>query len=134
MNHGSLTIGVRHEPGYVLNPAAGETGIFTAARPREELFTLAGDGRPVIAGLDRVTFLGAAGLGALAGAARRAAPAGPACTWSAPGRRPGSSSGWSAWTAPCGSPAPWPEALQARPAAPGPARPGCTARPGPVRR
>jgi len=34
------------------------------------------DGRPLIADLDRVTFLGAAGLGALAGAARRAAASG----------------------------------------------------------
>ena len=76
MNHDSLTIGVRHEPGYVLITAAGEIGIFTVPRLREDLFTLAGDGRPVIAGLDRVTFPGAAGLGALAGAARRAAARG----------------------------------------------------------
>jgi anti-anti-sigma factor len=57
----------------VLVTAAGEIDIFTVARLREALFTLAGDGRPLIADLDRVTFLGAAGLGALAGAARRAA-------------------------------------------------------------
>jgi anti-anti-sigma factor len=68
-----LTISVRHEPGYVLLTAAGEIGIFTVARRREALLTLAGSGQPVIADLDRVTFLGAAGLGALAGAARRAA-------------------------------------------------------------
>ena len=67
----SLTIGVRHQPGYVIITAAGEAGVFTVARLREQLFTLAGHGRPLIAGLDRVTFLGAAGLGALAGAARR---------------------------------------------------------------
>jgi anti-sigma B factor antagonist len=72
MNHDSLTIRVRHEPGYVLLAAAGEIDIFTVARLREQLFTLAGDGQPVIADLDRVTFLGAAGLGVLAGAARRA--------------------------------------------------------------
>ena len=71
--HDSLIIGVRAEPGYVIITAAGEIDIFTVARLREELFTLAGDGRPLIADLDRVTFLGAAGLGALAGAARRAA-------------------------------------------------------------
>jgi anti-anti-sigma factor len=76
MNHDSLRIDVRHEPGYVLITAAGEIGIFTVARLREQLFTLAGDGRPLIADLDRVTFLGAAGLGALAGAARRAAARG----------------------------------------------------------
>jgi anti-sigma B factor antagonist len=72
----SLTIGVRHEPGYVIITAAGEIDIFTVARLREQLFTLAGHGRPLIADLDQVTFLGAAGLGALAGAARRAAASG----------------------------------------------------------
>jgi anti-sigma B factor antagonist len=74
--HDSLIIGVRAEPGYAIITAAGEIDIFTVARLREELFTLAGDGRPLIADLDRVTFLGAAGLGALAGAARRAAARG----------------------------------------------------------
>jgi len=74
--HDSLIIGVRAEPGYVIITAAGEIDIFTVARLREELFTLAGHGRPLIADLDRVTFLGAAGLGALAGAARRAADRG----------------------------------------------------------
>ena len=69
--HDSLIIGVRAEPGYVIITAAGEIDIFTVARLREELFTLAGDGRPLIADLDRVTF-----LGALAGAARRAAARG----------------------------------------------------------
>jgi anti-sigma B factor antagonist len=76
MYHDSLRIGVRREPGYVVITAAGEIDIFTVARLRDQLFTLAGDGRPVIADLDRVTFLGAAGLGALAGAARRAAAQG----------------------------------------------------------
>ena len=76
MNHDSLTIGVRHEPGYVIITVAGEIDIFTVTRLREELFTLAADGRPLIADLDRVTFLGAAGLGALAGTARRAAARG----------------------------------------------------------
>ena len=74
--HDSLIIGVRTEPGYVIITAAGEIDIFTVARLREELFTLAGDGLPLTADLDRVTFLGAAGLGALAGAARRAAARG----------------------------------------------------------
>jgi len=71
-----LIIGVRHEPGYVLLTAAGDIDIFTVARLREDLLTLADSGQPVIADLDRVTFLGAAGLGALAGAARRAAARG----------------------------------------------------------
>ena len=53
----------RPEPAHVLITEAGEIDIFTVARLREALFTLAGDGRPLIADLDRVTFLGAAGLG-----------------------------------------------------------------------
>jgi anti-anti-sigma factor len=73
MDHDRLTIGVRHEPGYLIIAAAGDIDIFTVTRLRDQLFTLAGDGRPLIAGLDQVTFLGAAGLGALAGPARRAA-------------------------------------------------------------
>jgi hypothetical protein len=98
----SLTIGVRHEPGYVIITAAGEIDVFTVARLHEQLFTLAGHGRPLIADLDQVTFLGAAGLGALAGGGGAGPhsggrpppppPAGPACTWYAPGRRPGTCS------------------------------------------
>ena len=53
----SLIIGVRPEPGYVIITAAGEIDIFTVARLREQLFTLAGHGRPLIADLDRVTSL-----------------------------------------------------------------------------
>ena len=75
MDHDSLTI-VRHEPGYVIITAAGDIDIFTVAQLRDQLFTLAAGGRPLIADLDRVTFLGAAGLGALAGTARRAAARG----------------------------------------------------------
>ena len=71
-----LIISVRPGPGYVLLTAAGEIDIFTVARLREVLHALAGSGQPVIADLDQVTFLGAAGLGALAGAARRAAARG----------------------------------------------------------
>jgi anti-sigma B factor antagonist len=40
---------------------------------RERLFTLAASGRPLVADLDRVSFIDAAGLGVLAGAARQAA-------------------------------------------------------------
>jgi len=75
MNHDSLTIGVRHESGYVLITETGEIGIFTVARLREQLFTLAGDGRPVTAGLDRVTFPGAAGPGATLAAPQATGPA-----------------------------------------------------------
>jgi anti-sigma B factor antagonist len=76
MYYDSLAIGVRHEPGYVILTVAGEIDIFTVARLRDQLFTLAADGRPLIVDLERVTFLGAAGLGALAGTARRAAARG----------------------------------------------------------
>jgi anti-sigma B factor antagonist len=72
----ALVVQVRLQGGCTVITAAGEIDIFTVARLREELFTLAGDGRPLIADLDRVTFLGAAGLGALASAARRAAARG----------------------------------------------------------
>ena len=65
-----LIIGVRPGPGYVIVTAAGETGIFTVARLRELLLTLADSGQPVIADLDRVAFLGAAWPGLPAAAAR----------------------------------------------------------------
>ncbi len=68
-----LTVRVRHEPGYVLVTVAGEVDIASAAGLRERLVTLAASGRPLVADLDRVSFIDAAGLGALAAAARRAA-------------------------------------------------------------
>ena len=70
-----LTVLVRHEPGYVLVTVAGEVDFASAAGLRERLFTLASAGRPLVADLDRVSFIDAAGLGALAGAARQAAAA-----------------------------------------------------------
>jgi anti-sigma B factor antagonist len=68
-----LTIGVRREAGHVLVIVAGELDIATVPRLREQLSALAASGRPLIADLDRVSFIDAAGLGALAGAAGRAA-------------------------------------------------------------
>ena len=68
-----LTILVRHEPDYVLVTVAGEVDFASAARLRERLFTLASSGRPLVVDLDRVSFIDAAGLGVLAGAARLAA-------------------------------------------------------------
>ena len=68
-----LTVRVRHEPGYVLVTVAGEVDFASAAGLRERLVTLAASGRPLVADLDRVSFIDAAGLGALAGAARQAA-------------------------------------------------------------
>ena len=67
-----LTVLVRHEPDYVLVTVAGEVDFASAAGLRERLFTLASAGRPLVADLDRVSFIDAAGLGALAGAARHA--------------------------------------------------------------
>jgi anti-sigma B factor antagonist len=66
-------IRVRHEPAYVLVTMAGEVDYGTVAVLRERLFPLAATGRHLIADLDRVSFIDAAGLGVLAGAARRAA-------------------------------------------------------------
>ena len=67
-----LTVLVRHEPGYVLVTVAGEVDFASAAGLRERLVTLVAAGRPLVADLDRVSFIDAAGLGALAGAARHA--------------------------------------------------------------
>ena len=67
-----LTVLVRHEPDYVLVTVAGEVDFASAAGLRERLFTLASAGRPLVADLDRVSFIDAAGLGVLAGAARHA--------------------------------------------------------------
>jgi anti-sigma B factor antagonist len=65
-----LTVRVRHEPGYVLVTVAGEVDFASAAGLRERLVTLAASGRPLVA--DRVSFIDAAGLGALVAAARHA--------------------------------------------------------------
>jgi anti-sigma B factor antagonist len=50
----------------------GEVDFASAAGLRERLVALAAAGRPLVADLDRVRFIDAAGLGALAGAARHA--------------------------------------------------------------
>ena len=69
----AVTVRVRHEPEYVLVTVAGEVDFASAAGLRERLFTLASAGRPLVADLDRVSFIDAAGLGVLVGAARQAA-------------------------------------------------------------
>ena len=68
-----LSVRVQYEPGYVLITAAGEIDFASVAGLRERMYTLAATGRPLVADLDRVSFIDAAGLGALAGAARQAA-------------------------------------------------------------
>ena len=69
----AMTIQARSEPGYVIVTVAGEIDIATAGRLRERLTALTARGLPLIADLDRVSFIDATGLGALAGAAREAA-------------------------------------------------------------
>ena len=69
----ALIIRVRRGPGHSVLTAAGEIDFATVTRLREQLFVLAEEGRPVIADLDQVSFIDATGLGALVGAARRAA-------------------------------------------------------------
>ena len=66
-------IRVRYEPDYVLVTLTGEIDFAVVAGLRERLFALAGTGLPVVADLDGVSFIDAAGLGVLAGVARRAA-------------------------------------------------------------
>jgi anti-anti-sigma factor len=66
-------IRVRYEPEYVLVTLAGEIDYAAVAGLRERLFGLTASGQQVVADLDRVSFIDAAGIGVLAGAARRAA-------------------------------------------------------------
>jgi anti-sigma B factor antagonist len=71
-------IQVRYEPEYVLVTLAGEIDFAAVAALRQRLFALASMGHPMVADLDGVSFIDAAGLGVLAGAARRAAVHGAA--------------------------------------------------------
>jgi anti-sigma B factor antagonist len=71
-----LTLQVRRRPGYALVAAAGEIDISTVSRLRGVLDTLTADGLRVIVDLNQVSFVDASGLGALVGAAARAAAAG----------------------------------------------------------
>ena len=66
-------ITIRRERGVVIAAVTGGVDIFTVALLRECLFELADSGRTLIVDLNRVTFIDSAGLGALIGAARRAA-------------------------------------------------------------
>ena len=64
---------VRREPGgTAVITVTGEVDIATVGGLRERLFALADTSRSVIVDLDQVSFIDAAGLGALVGAARRA--------------------------------------------------------------
>jgi anti-sigma B factor antagonist len=68
-----LTIEVRQERDLAIVTAVGEIDIATVAQLRERLFELADSGQPVIVDLGEVGLVDSAGLGALVGAARRAA-------------------------------------------------------------
>jgi anti-sigma B factor antagonist len=76
MDNDALAVQVRHRPGYSIITVAGEVDIVTASQLSQSLATLAGSGRPVIADLDQVSFIDAAGLRVLAAAARQAAVGG----------------------------------------------------------
>ena len=67
-----LLVRVWPQPGHVLVTMAGEIDIATAPQLRGRLGPLAAGGRPVIVDLTEVTFIDAAGLRVLAGAARQA--------------------------------------------------------------
>src|SRR5207245_9294651 len=71
-----MVVQVRLQGRYTLITVAGEVDIATAPRLGHHLAALAGSGRPVIADLDQVSFIDAAGLRVLAAAARQAAAAG----------------------------------------------------------
>jgi anti-sigma B factor antagonist len=72
----ALDFTVRRERGVVIAAVTGDVDIFTVPRLRESLFKLADSGRTLIVDLNRVTFIDSSGLGALVGAARRAAAQG----------------------------------------------------------
>ena len=67
-----LTIDIRWEPAYVLVTVAGELDIATARGLYERLSAVTAAGVAVVADLDQVSFIDAAGLGALARVARYA--------------------------------------------------------------
>lgn len=69
----TLTIGFRRERGCPIVTVAGQIDIATVSRLRERLFELAVGGCALVVELDDVGFIDSSGLGALVGAAKRAA-------------------------------------------------------------
>jgi anti-sigma B factor antagonist len=69
----ALTMRVRRKPGYLTITVAGEIDFATVSRLKSRLLPLAAAGCPLVVDLNLVSFIDAAGLGALASAARRAA-------------------------------------------------------------
>src|SRR5205807_4100224 len=72
----ALVVQIRLQGGCTVITAAGEVDIATAPQLGHHLAALARSGRPVIADLDQVSFIDAAGLRVLAAAARQAGAAG----------------------------------------------------------
>jgi len=68
-----LTVRARCERDCVIVTITGDVDIATAPLLRERLAKMAAAGTPVVVDLDRVSFIDAAGLGALVGAASQAA-------------------------------------------------------------
>ena len=68
----ALTFSTRREPDYTVVTVSGEIDMVSVARLREQLFELAASGEPVVADLDRVSFIDSTGLGVLVGTVRRA--------------------------------------------------------------
>jgi anti-sigma B factor antagonist len=134
----ALVVQVRLQGGGTVITVAGEVDIATAPRLGHHLAPLAGSGRPVIADLDQVSFIDAAGLRVLAAAARQAAAAGGSLhvvSGRYQVRRVFALTGWTGryrWPAP--SPGPWPACPPARePAVPGTTRPAARGRRRPCR-
>ena len=63
----------------MLVTVTGEVDFASAAGLRERLFTLASAARPLVADLDRVSFIDAAGLGVRPARPGRRPRTGPAC-------------------------------------------------------
>jgi anti-sigma B factor antagonist len=85
MEEQDLIIAVHRRPGHVLVTVSGEIDLAAAAQLRGRLAGPAGGGRPVIVDLSRVSFIDAAGVGVLAGAAAQAAAQGGALQLAAAG-------------------------------------------------
>jgi STAS domain len=74
MEEQGLVIAVRRRPRYVLVTVSGEIDIATAGQLRDRLADPAGGGQQVIIDFSRVSFIDAAGIGVLAGAAAGRSP------------------------------------------------------------
>ena len=69
----ALIIGVRRERGCPVVTVAGQVDVASVRQLRERLFELAASGCALVVVLDEVGFMDSAGLGVLAGVARRTA-------------------------------------------------------------